>query len=42
MQAPTPLLVEKPNQNQINEDNLNFELKKEVLSNKNNGFFLFF
>ena len=43
MQAPTPFSFEKPNENEnkINEEKLNFELKKEVLSDKNNKFLLF-
>ena len=46
MQAPTPFSSDEPypyqSQNKIIEQNLNFELKKEALSDKNNKFILFF
>ena len=44
MQAPTPFHIEKSyqDQNEINEDKLKFDLKKESISDKNNKFFLFF
>ena len=44
MQAPTPFSFEKPdeNQNKISEEQFNFELKKEAISDKNNKFLLFF
>ena len=43
MQAPTPFSFEKPNENKntINEEKFNFEIKKEVLSDKNTKFYLF-
>ena len=46
MQAPTPFLPDiknnDQNKNKINEDEFNFELKKEVLSDKNGKFSVFF
>ena len=51
MQAPTPFSMDNQytnqsnlseSQNIINENKLNFELKKEVLSDKNSKFSLFF